>query len=115
MAKFKFRLATLLKIREAARDQRRAALTQAYQAEAIMRQKEEELGDQVTELRHQYRQSAQPGALKVDRLVERQRYDLVLRTEQNQSQHQLGQLEEQRTEMKQLDEVAGRQRQEAPQ
>ena len=32
MAKFKFRLATLLRLREAARDERRAQLAQAYRA-----------------------------------------------------------------------------------
>ncbi len=94
MAKFQFRLSTLLKIREAARDRRRSALAQAYQAEAILREKGEGLSDQVAQLRRQYRQAAQPGTLQVDRLVERQRYDLVLRAEQNQSQQQLRQLEE---------------------
>ena len=149
MAKFQFRLSTLLKIREAARDQRRSALAQAYQAEAIVRKKEEELSDQVTQLRRQYRQAAQPGALQVDRLVERQRYELVLGAEQNHSRQQLRQLEEEierrrialveadrdvrvletlrekkkqahemkeyRQEVKQLDEVAGRRKQETPQ
>ena len=94
MPKFRFRLSTLLKIREAARDRRRSALAQAYQAEAILRERGEELSDQIVQLRHQYRQAAQPGALQVDRLVERQRYDLVLGAEQNHSQQQLRQLEE---------------------
>ena len=149
MAKFQFRLSTLLKIRQAARDRRRSALAQAYQAEAIVREKGEELSDQIAQLRHQYRQAAQPGALQVDRLVERQRYELVLGAEQDHSQKQLRQLEEEierrrialveadrdvrvletlrekkkgvhelkelRQEMKQLDEVAGRPKQEAPQ
>ncbi len=94
MAKFTFRLSTLLKIREAARDRRRSALAQAYQAEAILREKGVELSDQIAQLRRQYRQAAQPGILQVDRLVERQRYDLVLEAQQNHSQQQLRQLEE---------------------
>ena len=36
MTKFKFRLATLLKLREAARDERRGQLAQAYQADEII-------------------------------------------------------------------------------
>ncbi len=146
MAKFQFRLSTLLKIRQAERDRRRSALAQAYQAEAIVQEKGKELSNQIAQLRRQYRQAAEPGTLQVDRLVERQRYDLVLGAEQNHSQQQLQQLEEEierrrialveadrdvrvletlrekkkrahemreyRQEVKQLDEVAGRPKQE---
>jgi len=149
MAKFKFRLTTLLKMRKAARDERRAALAQAYEAEAVLHQREQDLNDQVGQLREQYHQAALPGALKVDRLVESQRYELVLRGQQNLSRQQLQQLNEEidrrraalveadrevrvleklrsnqqqahaqqefRQEVKQLDEVAGRIRQETPQ
>ncbi len=149
MAKFKFRLTTLLKMREAARDERRAALAQAYEAESVLHQRERDLNDQMGQLREQYHQAALPGALKVDRLVENQRYELVLRDQQNLSRQQLQQLNEEierrraalveadrevrvleklrhnqqrahaqqefRQEVKQLDEVAGRIRQETAQ
>ena len=94
MAKFNFRLTTLLKMREAARDERRVALAQAYEAEAVLRQRERDLNDQVGQLREQYQQAAQPGALKVDRLVENQRYGMVLRGQRNLSRRQLQQLNE---------------------
>ena len=94
MAKFNFRLTTLLKMREAARDERRVALAQAYKAEAVLRQRERDLNDQVGQLREQYHQAAQPGALKVDRLVENQRYGIVLRGQRNLSRRQLQQLNE---------------------
>ena len=38
MAEFKFRLESLMKLREADRQQRRAELAEAFQAESVLRQ-----------------------------------------------------------------------------
>ena len=47
MKPFRFRLATLLRLRVAARDRRRAHLAQAYEAEDVLQQRQGELADEV--------------------------------------------------------------------
>ena len=83
MAKFKFRLATLLRLREAARDERRTELAEAYRADDILRQGLDRVGKQLGWLQDGCRKAAGPGTVDVDRLVEAQRYELVLRTQQS--------------------------------
>ena len=142
MAKFKFRLATLLRLREAARDQRRAQLAQAYRADEIIEQERTRVAGELREVERQSRRAAAPGRLDVDRLLETRRYELVLQSQDQQlaQQHQAVQTEverrrqalvdanrqvrvletlhqkqldhhrreENRQEIKQLDEMAGR-------
>jgi len=83
MAKFKFRLATLLRLREATRDERRAVLAEAYRADDVLREHLDRLGEELGRLQTQCRQAAGPGTVDVDRLVEAQRYEVTLRTQQN--------------------------------
>jgi flagellar FliJ protein len=80
MAQFQFRLATLLRIRELARDERRT-----YLAEALRRV--DELRAKCAEIDHllhdtQRLQAPPGGELNVDRLLNATRYELVLRAEQ---------------------------------
>lgn len=82
MSKFKFRLATLLRLRETARDQRRSQLAEAYEAEEILRQHQRRVGDQVDELMRQCREVSGPGELNLDRLLNARRYEVTLRLEQ---------------------------------
>ena len=82
MAKFRFRLATLLRLREAARDDRRAQLAEAYRADEIIARQEQGLAAELIELEEQTRQAAAPGHLDVDRLLEVRRYDLIVRSQQ---------------------------------
>lgn len=84
MAKFKFRLATLLRLREATRDQRRGELAEAYRADDLLREHQERLGQELRWLLDQCRKVAGPGTVDVDRLVESQRYELTLRAQQGQ-------------------------------
>lgn len=88
MAMFKFRLATLLKLREATRDERRSHLAQAYQADAILQQQQEQIAQELTDLQGVYRTSAQPGNVNVDRLIAAQRHEVVLRFQGQQLQQQ---------------------------
>ena len=88
MAKFTFRLATLLRLRENERDQRRAELAQAYRADEIMNQQQEELSRQRAELIATRRGAAGPGAVDIDRLIQTQRYDLLLKTHSEQIDRQ---------------------------
>lgn len=142
MAKFKFRLATLLRLREATRDQRRTELAEAYRVDDVLQQRIEHADQELLALRTQCRRAAAPGAVDIDQLVAAQRYELVLRAQQKQLGSQREQVaaeierrrqmlveanrdvrvleklrdkqakryrrEEERREIKRLDEVAGR-------
>jgi len=88
MAKFKFRLATLLRLREATRGDRRAQLAQAYRADEIIQRQQDRLEQELAELARQNRRTSGPGLVDIDRLLESQRWDLVLRTQQNQARQQ---------------------------
>jgi flagellar protein FliJ len=88
MAKFKFRLATLLRLREAARDERRAELAEAYRVDDMLQQRLREVAGELDSLREQCRQAAGPGTVDVDRLVEAQRYELALIGHQRHLQQQ---------------------------
>ena len=76
MAKFKFRLATLLRLREAARDERRGELADAYRVDDLLGRQLDRLEEELGWLQQQCRRVAAPGTVDVDRLVEGQRYEL---------------------------------------
>ena len=82
MAKFRFRMATLLKLRETARDERRSALTAAHQAADILRQQEEQLEAETQRLRLESRNAAGPGTVDIDRLLGARRYEMILMAQQ---------------------------------
>jgi len=81
MAKFKFRMATLLRLREETRDRRRAELAEAYHADDLLRQKIEETDATLAELLAECRKAAGPGVVDIDRLVAAGRYELTLRAQ----------------------------------
>ena len=84
MARFKFRLATLLRLREATRDERRSELAEAFRADDLLEQQQGELGTELGELKSRYRAAAEPGTVHIDRLVEVQRYEVTLKAQQTQ-------------------------------
>jgi flagellar FliJ protein len=79
MAKYKFRLATLQKLREARRDRERSALAEAYRADQVLADRRAELSAEEVELRALQRSAAAAKYLNVNRLLEAQRYELVLK------------------------------------
>ena len=79
MSRFKFRLATLLRLREAHRDERQVALAQAHHADDLLRQRQEELAAELAGLKGTCRQAVGPGQVDVDSLLEAHRYEIVLR------------------------------------
>jgi len=81
MAKFKFRLATLLRLREAARDERRGHLAEALRAEELLNRRAAELDASVAELRSQINQQALSGTIDVEKLINSQRYGALLEAE----------------------------------
>jgi flagellar protein FliJ len=78
MRQFRFRLATLLRLREATRDERRSQLAEAYMAEQNLNERKAEVEAEAAELRRRYGQAAMVGALDVDQLLDSHRYEMVL-------------------------------------
>ncbi len=93
MPKFRYRLASLLKLREATRDERRAELAEAYQAETVLAQRRRELDDAIHENRKHLRQTAGPGQVDVDTLVGGHRHQLLLAAQRQLMDQQRQQLE----------------------
>lgn len=88
MPKFKFRLATLLRLREDARDERRGQLAEAYRLDELLQQRVDEISDKLIGLRGQWRDAAAPGTVDVDQLVVAQQYELSLRMQRRQLEQQ---------------------------
>jgi flagellar FliJ protein len=78
MTTFRFRLATLLRLRESTRDERRLELARAYQADDLLRREEERVNEDLAGLTNLVRQAAGPGPVDVDGLLEAQRFEIVL-------------------------------------
>lgn len=81
MATFHFRLATLLRLREADRDERRAQLSDAQQAEAIVAGRIREMDQEIGAIRQLGQLAAAPGKVDVDQLLDMQRYEIQLKIE----------------------------------
>ena len=75
---FHFRLQTLLRLRIAERDERRADLAKALRAEAVLQEQARRLASERAELAERGRQLKAPGAANVDALLQAHRYELVL-------------------------------------
>ena len=81
MAKYKFRLNTLQKVREAHRDQQRGSLAEAFRAEQVLAENRAQLTVEERELRELQRSASQGQYLDVNRLLEAQRYELLLKAQ----------------------------------
>jgi flagellar FliJ protein len=75
---FHFHLQTLLRVRLAERDERRAEFAKALRAEAVLREEEEKLIAQQAEQAVMARKLKSPGAANIDALLETHRYEAVL-------------------------------------
>ena len=79
MAKFTFPLATLLKLREQTRDEKREDLAEAYRDEEIIAEEERRLEGELSELTRKSRRASAPGRLDLARLRELGRSEALLR------------------------------------
>jgi flagellar FliJ protein len=79
MSKYQFRLSTLQKVREARRDRERAALAEAFRAEQVLAEHRAALMVEHALLRDMQRSATAGRYLDVNRLLEAQRYELVLK------------------------------------
>lgn len=84
MTKFKFRLATLLKLREARRDQARTALAEAFLAEQVLAEQMADIAQQQAALLALQRAAAAEKYLNIGRLLEAQRHELLLEASEQQ-------------------------------
>jgi len=75
---FSFRLQTLLRLRLAVRDERRADLAKAIRAEELLRAQEVELRAELAVMDQRGRNLKAPGAGNVDALLHTHRYQIVL-------------------------------------
>ncbi len=85
MSRFKFRLATLLRLRQMARDGRRAHLARAYEAEEILAEEKRRIEEELGDVRRACRTACSPGELDVDCLLETRRWELALRAQHEQT------------------------------
>jgi flagellar export protein FliJ len=93
MPKYKFRLETLRKLRQLRRDERRVALAEAFQAGELLDERQAELAAEQTELRALQRSATNGEFVDVNRLLEAQRYEVVLKAHNQEIANQRALLE----------------------
>jgi flagellar FliJ protein len=79
MSNFRFRLTSLLRLRESTRDERRARLAEALAAEAKLLARRDQLALEIHA--SEQTQRASLGLVDIDRLMATHRYELVLKAE----------------------------------
>ena len=122
MARFRFRLQTLRRLREIHRDEQRARLATAFEAERILTAQREQVAIEIVDLGEARRRLMQQSALDVNQLLASQRYQLTLeaqsRTLAEQAEKLAAEVERRRRavveadrEVRVLDKLEERQRQ----
>src|SRR5262245_48745691 len=79
-----FRLHTLLRLRIAERDERRADLAKALRADEMLQMEQVRLTVEQAELAHRQRSLKSPGAANIDALLSTHRYEVVLEAQARQ-------------------------------
>jgi len=92
MSAFHFRLETLLRLRMAERDERRADLAKALRAEAVLQGELRQIETEQLQARAKVREQSAPGAADVDGLLQTNRYQLALKACRGQLEGQLVQV-----------------------
>ena len=93
MTAFRFRLETLLRLRIAERDQRRADLAKALRAEEMLRAEDRAVEAQQAAAAENARRLKAPGAADVDALLQTHRFELTLATQRRTLAEQLAQVQ----------------------
>lgn len=89
MARFRFALQSVLKVREWERDKQRTRLRQALQRVQQVQQHAASLEEELQRTDAGLRQAARPGPLDIDHLLQLRRYRLILLRQLRQIQRQL--------------------------
>lgn len=79
MPDFRFRLATLQRLRAADRDEKRAHLAEAQKAEQILREQAEDTNREIDDIHRVTRAATAGGPVDVNRVLDARRYEVVLR------------------------------------
>ena len=88
MAKFEFRLATLMRLRENHRDELRGKLAEAYQAQQLLAEKKQSIHQEEQQLHQLRRDLLQETNTDVNRLLDMQRYAATLKAQLSTIQEQ---------------------------
>jgi len=83
MAKYRFRLATLRKVRESHRDELRGKLAEAYRAAQLLEEQQLAVAKEIVDLQDTQRRTTSGVNTNVNALMEAQRYQSVLRAQQS--------------------------------
>jgi flagellar protein FliJ len=86
MKKFQFRLDSLVRLREAVRDERRSQLAEALRIQASLEGEMQQLRARLDEARQMH--TAPQGAVDIDRLLVAERYEMVLLLEKHNLEQQ---------------------------
>jgi len=89
---FRFRLETLLRLRIAERQERRAELAKALRAEEMLRAEQGRLAAEQSNVAERARALKAPGAANVDALLSTHRYEMVLAAKSRQLAQQMMQV-----------------------
>lgn len=89
MAKFRFRLATLQKLREIHRDELRSKLAEAVHAQQILEEQFAQVATEIANLELMRRKAVTSSSINVDSLLEAQRYQGVLIVQQVKMREQM--------------------------
>lgn len=94
MARFKFRLQTLRRIREIYRDEQRGRLATAFEAERILQQQRDALAAEAAEHLENQRRAMREGLIDVNWMLTTQRYQLALEAQSSVLRQQAAKLAE---------------------
>jgi flagellar export protein FliJ len=83
MARFQFRLATLMKLRKEARNLRRTELNRAQEAAATLAERRADVDSRIAQLASQVRGAVGPGTIDLEPMIQAQRYQAVLQAERH--------------------------------
>jgi flagellar FliJ protein len=89
---YRFRLATMLKLRDQTRDERRRDLAQAYEAERILRDRLADSRSEIVATQERTRQAASLVNIDVEALLNTRRYELLMKTQVSQIEGQIAQV-----------------------
>jgi len=94
MGRFQFRLESLLRLREAEREQRRIELAEAFNAETVLQDQTDQIMQHIHEMTLRARVCCSPGTVDIDALLDAQRFRAILDSQATvlqQKSRQLGQ------------------------
>ncbi|NMC20213.1 MAG: flagellar export protein FliJ [Thermogutta sp.] len=94
MATFRFRLQTILRLRENERDERRRELAQALQAKEVLEEYERRTAAEWESLNIRLRDCSRAGEVQVDLMLNLRRYQMTVAAQREALKQQMAQVEE---------------------